>query len=131
MLLLVIGLVGCGKPPVTTVPPPPHDWIAEMKNLAREHHMRYRIFCVRGATDPNDQFQAQVQSGHFGEHLDDQTWQAGDGATQVDAAENLMGAVRRLGFNPPKLPVIDPHKPTWLHKECPPEISGEEFVEKP
>lgn len=128
MLVLLIGLVGCGKPPVTTVPPPPHDWIAEMKNLAREHHMRYRIFCVSGATD---QFQAQVQSGSFDEDLEYQTWQAGEGATQVDAAENLMGVFRRFGFYSPKLPVIDPHKPTWLHKKCPPEIRGEEFAVKP
>jgi hypothetical protein len=114
-------------------PPVPHDWIAEVKAVARTRRMRYVIFCTDWQSDSNYQFQAMLCTGPCGsaiDHdLDDMTWQAGHGATQAEAAHDLLDVIADRGWYTPE-PKPKVPKP-MIPKKCPPQIEGEYFALNP
>ena len=139
--LLAITMTGCNSTvswPQFAAPVPAvhHDWIAEMKSIARTHHMRYRIICMDWNSDADAQFAAYVYERELEtSHLDEQHWIWGSGATQEEAAHDLMEDFNKSGFNPPEPPAEQEKNKKKCcapdHKICPPEIRGDEYVEKP
>lgn len=134
ILILCAVLVGCKKDQhlvaVMTDNPSvekPHDWIAEMKALAKEHHMRYRIIC-RDSISPSFAYLAILESGTWGTDPDDEIWVGGFGETQELAAKDLITIFGRDGF-------VLPHPKSaralvTKHRQCAKPIQGEEFVQK-
>lgn len=145
--ILCLALVGCAKKPepqvtrsmfgewsvvganATTViaVEKPHDWIAEMKALAKEHHMRYRIIC-RDSISPSFAYLATLQSGTWGTDPDDEIWVGGFGETQELAAKDLITIFGHDGF-------VLPHPKSaralvTKHRQCAKPIQGEEFIQK-
>ena len=135
--MLLLGLtLGCSADtswptPLKAAPPVKHDWIAEMKSLARTHHMRYRIICLPMSDDPNRQFAAYLVQKPWEEDLNTQYWVSGAGPTQAEAAHDLITLFYERGFYPLK-PPQQLQKIEQMHKTCPPEVRGDEFAqEKP
>jgi hypothetical protein len=132
LLGLIVAMAGCGKVAELTshvfaAPPVQHDWVEEMKAVARTRHMRYRIFCMDWRDDPEQQFQAMLCSqdcnSSHGLDLDDQTWQFGTGPTQAEAAHNLLRNITVDDWYYPKPRATEKGKER-THKTCPPEIDG-------
>lgn len=141
LALCAMGLVGCASKPeppsparfmrsdgamATPTVPVHHDWIEEMKAVARARHMRYTIFCTSYHSDNDSQFQAMLCSGMCASseqhELREMTWQAARGATQEDAARNLMLLVSQNQWYYPEPP--KPAEHYMEHKLCPPDIEG-------
>jgi len=110
-----------------SLPPAPHDYIAEMKSYARVHHLAYEIFCIDWSTDPDVQFQAEfcdtesgLCKGEF--YIEDggRGWQGAQGPTQAEAARRLLEKVSSVGMNPAK---HEEHIPARM-RQCPPPIQG-------
>ena len=128
--VLIIGallLVGCSQAvSAPAVPAVPRNYIAEMKVLARQHHMYYVIFCLPWQTDSNYQFQAELcEADCRFQYAEDggKDWWGGAGATQELAARDLVeqfaDARDRYVHHPT-------HKKAMTGKphQCPPEIRG-------
>lgn len=125
--LLVVMLSGCGMNvidrPVFAAPPVHHDWIAEMKAIAKKKGYHYAIFCLSG----DDSFGAYICERdclHAGS-LDNMWWMWKSGATQVEAAHNLVESIEKTGqWYPPEPKKPSPPHDSMQHKQCPPPIEG-------
>src|SRR5437588_1131156 len=132
MRLVVIAfvgmLLGCQSAVISLpnfTPPPAHlDYIEEMKAIARNRHMYYKIICLPWETDPAKQFAAYISERESHGDLGTMTWQWGIGATQAEAARDLVLRLGREGLIPPEPPEKRVKRSDWTHKQCPPEIRG-------
>lgn len=78
------------------------DWIAEVKALAKKHHMRYRTIVDKQPSNPTWDFIIYVEENEG--RLSSQHWVAGNGSTIEDAARELIQTFERDGFQVPDPP---------------------------
>lgn len=127
VLFWIVAMCGCGSDrislPKFMAAKPPVDHIAELKAVAKNRHMYYRIFCADWESDSNYQFQANLCLADCKVLFDDEggkpRWM-GSGATQQAAAETVLKKIDRdkpYDFG-------NRNKPAAAHKQCPPELSG-------